>query len=217
MTALLFTITTLACLLLFYLGTGRNKEVLAAFVIWQLIVGTLAALNFFERNPIFFSLAILGTILLTLLSLRRIDRQKLSTKILLSIHVLRIPVELTLYQLYLQKKIPLLMTFRGWNFDIFIGLSALAILIYMTRKKSKRKFFMLWNITGIAFLAFIVVLAILSSPLPIQQLAFAQPNIAILEYPYCFLPICVVPIVLLSHILLISEQSRCAGMGIAGN
>lgn len=56
---------------------------------------------------------------------------------------------------------------------------------------------------GILFLLFIVSIAILSSPLPIQQLAFDQPNIALLIFPYTFLPTCVVPIVLMSHILLL--------------
>ncbi len=105
------------------------------------------------------------------------------------------------------------MTFAGWNFDILIGLSALIILLYQisSKRKVSRHFSIIWNIIGIIFLLFIVSLAILSSPLPIQQFAFAQPNIAVLEFPYCFLPTCVVPIVLISHILLINEQKKRCG------
>lgn len=207
MTQTSFLIISLLSLLLFYYGTGKNKGLLLFFAIWQLVVGRLASLNVFETKPNLFPLVILGTVLLTFFTLKRIDKQKLNTKILLSIHVLRIPVELVLFQLFLQDKIPNLMTFKGWNFDILIGISALIILIYQLTNKRKinRQFFVIWNITGIAFLLFIVSVAILSSPLSVQLLAFEQPNIAVLEFPYCYLPTCVVPVVLMSHLLLIKN------------
>lgn len=205
MTALFFIITAFLCLLLLYLGTGRNKRTVSAFVLWQLIVGMLAVLKIFEETPNVFPFALLGTVALTFLLLKRIDRQKINSNILLSIYILRIPVELILYQLYLQNKIPSLMTFKGWNLDILIGFSAFAILIYqlISKREINKQFFIIWNIVGIVFLSFIISLAILSSPLPIQQFAFEQPNIAVLEFPYCLLPTCVVPIVLISHILLL--------------
>jgi hypothetical protein len=104
------------------------------------------------------------------------------------------------------------MTFSGWNFDILTGISAFLLLLYivLTKRKLNSLFFLVWNIIGILFLLIIVSLAILSAPFPIQQFAFNQPNIAVLEFPYCFLPTCVVPIVLLSHLLLTGQQrKRC--------
>lgn len=164
----------------------------------------------FEEKPNLFPPAILGTVALTILTLKRIDRQKINAKILLAVHVLRIPVELILYQLYLQNKIPGLMTFKGWNFDILVGLSALVLLVYTltTNRRFNRKFFIVWNVAGMVFLLFIVSLAILSSPLPIQRFAYEQPNIAVLEFPYCLLPACIVPVVLMSHILLLRFAFR---------
>lgn len=207
MTEVVFLVISLLSLLLFYFGTGKDKMLLLVFVVWQFIVGVFASLKVFENKPNLFPLVILGTVLLTFFTLKRIDKQKLNTKILLPIHILRMPVELVLFQLYLQDKIPKLMTFKGWNFDILIGISALTILLYqLSKRKINRQFLIIWNIIGIVFLLFIVSLAILSSPLPIQQFAFDQPNIGLLEFPYCFLPSCVVPIVLMSHILLINEQ-----------
>lgn len=203
-----FLIICLLSLLFLYLGTGRDKRLLLLFISWQIIIGTLAFLKVFENNPNLFPLLISGTVALIFASLERIDKQKLNSKILLAVHTLRIPVELILFQLYLQNKIPNLMTFKGWNFDILIGVSALVILFYqmLSKRKINRQFFMIWNIVGIVFLFVILSLAILSSSLPIQQFAFDQPNIAVLEFPYCFLPTCVVPIVLTSHILLIGGQ-----------
>lgn len=210
MTQTAFLIISFLSLLLFHFGAGKNKRLLIVFIVWQLVVGSLAILEVFEATPNLFQFAIFGTVALTFLTLKQIDFQKLNSKILLSIHVLRIPVELVLFQLFLQHKIPNLMTFKGWNFDILIGFSALVLLIYqlLSKQKINRHFFTIWNIIGIVFLLFIVTLAILSSPLPIQQFAFDQPNIAVLEFPFCFLPTCVVPIVLMSHILLINEQKE---------
>lgn len=197
-------------LLLLYLGAGRDKRLLLFFISWQIIVGALASLNVFEKQPNLFPIIILGTVALTFVSLKRIDKQKLNPNILLAVHILRIPVELILFQLYLHKKIPILMTFKGWNFDILVGVSALVILVYqlLSKRKINRQLFLIWNFVGILFLFIIVSLAVLSSPLPIQQFAFDQPNIAVLEFPYCFLPSCIVPIVLIAHILLIKGLNK---------
>lgn len=207
MISIAFILISLLSLSGLYFGAGRDQRLLLIFVIWQLFAGTLAYLKVFEKTPLFFPLLMAGTIAVTIFSLKRIGKQKLNPNILLSIHVLRIPVELILFQLFLQNKIPILMTFKGWNFDILIGFSALAILFYqfISKRKIKSQFFLIWNITGIVFLSIIVTLAILSSPLPVQQFAFVQPNIAVLEFPYCWLPTCVVPIVLISHILLLKK------------
>lgn len=210
MTEVAFLIISFLSLLLFYLGIGKDKTLLSGFLTWQIIVGIIASFKIFENKSNLFPLVILGTVLLTFFTLKRIDKLKLNTKILLSVHILRIPVELVLFQLFLQNKIPNLMTFKGWNFDILIGISALVILLYQltSKRKMNRQFLIVWNIIGIVFLMFIVSLAILSSPLPIQQFAFDQPNIGLLEFPYCFLPTCIVPIVLMSHILLLNEEKK---------
>ncbi len=207
MTQITFLIISLLSLLLLYFGTGRDKRLLFAFITWQIIVGVIAYLKILKHNPTFFSIILVATILLTFLSLKRINKQHFNVNILLSIHILRIPVELILFQLFVQGKIPGIMTFKGWNFDILIGIFALIILIYrlLSKRKLNRQLFWVWNFVGIAFLMTIVSIAILSSPLPIQQFAFEQPNIALLEFPYCCLPTCVVPIVLMSHILLIKK------------
>lgn len=203
----IFMLISLLSLLLLYYGTGKNKRLLSIFIIWQLLISFLAFHQVFKEKPTIFPFVIFGTVLLTIYGLKKNDIEKINPNYLLGIHILRIPVELILYQLYLQEKIPKQMTFGGWNFDILIGVSALTILVYqlISKRKINRKFFIIWNITGIVFLLTIVSLAALSSPLPIQQFAFNQPNIAVLELPYCFLPTCVVPIVLMSHILLIKK------------
>ena len=145
-------------------------------------------------------------------ALIRIKRHNLNSNYLIAIHTLRLPVELVLYQLYLAGKIPKIMTFHGWNLDILSGLTALIILVYplITKKYIRPSIVFIWNSIGLVFLAIIVSLAILSAPLPIQQFGFAQPNIAVFEFPYCYLPTCIVPIVLLSHILIIKSYKQAS-------
>ncbi|MBL7704021.1 MAG: hypothetical protein JNM21_00610 [Taibaiella sp.] len=210
MVPLLFLLIVIAALALFYFGTCKNRKVLLYFLVWQVIISSLALLRVFEQKPGIFIAVIIGTILLTIVSLKNIKTAALNSRLLLSIHILRIPVELVLYQLYLQHKIPLSMTYKGVNFDIVMGISALLLPAYslLSGKQINRGFFIAWNILGIGFLIFIVILAILSSPLPIQQFAFDQTNIAVLTFPYCLLPAVVVPLVLMAHILLLREEKR---------
>lgn len=42
--------------------------------------------------------------------------------------------------------------------------------------------------------------ALFSTPSPIQQFAFEQPNIAILNFPFSWLPTFIVPLVLFGHL-----------------
>lgn len=148
-----------------------------------------------------------STIVLSVFVFQKIDVSNINQKILLAIHCLRVPVELILLGLFIQKKIPVLMTFHGWNFDIVIGLTAILFLAtpFRITSKLKNKFFLVWNIFGLIFLTIIVIIAVLSSPIPIQQFGFKQPNIAVLEFPFSFLPTIVVPIVAISHLLLMKS------------
>jgi len=203
-----FIIVVLLSILFFYFGTGKDKRATFLFLAWQTIIGVAVLKGIFRQSPEFFPVAIIGTMILSILWLKHVDRQKMDLRMLLAVHILRIPVELILYQLFLQHKIPEQMTFKGWNPDILMGISALFLLLYTAfgRGQLNKIFFIAWNVAGIFALAFIVSIAILSSPLPIQQFAFEQPNIAVLQIPYCFLPTCIVPVVLMSHILLMTKQ-----------
>ena len=202
-----FLFITLLTLFLFYIGTGKNLRAVLIFFAWQVVIGLLSFFEVFKEKPLLFPLAIIATTLLSILVFKIISIKELNTRYLIGIHIVRIPVELCLYQLFIAGKIPEIMTFTGWNFDILIGLSAVVILTYQLVKKKNlaRQFFVLWNVIGLLFLSVIVIIAILSSPLPIQQFAFEQPNIALLEFPYSFLPTCIVPIVFISHFLLIKH------------
>lgn len=125
---------------------------------------------------------------------------KMNTEWLILIHIVRIPIEIVLLNLYLHKAIPQLMTFEGRNPDILSGISALLAWWLYKRGWIFAKVLVAWNIICLLFLGNIVTNAILSVPSPLQQFAFDQPNVAILYFPYIWLPAFIVPAVLFAHL-----------------
>ena len=210
---ILFIGITLVTLILFYFGTGKNKVALITGILWLTTVGAIASTGYFENmssKPPSFLWLIMVAIVLSIFFYKKVDSTKISPVFLIAVHTIRLPVELVLYQLFLLKLVPVLMTYYGWNFDIVMGISAILILIYwfLTGKKPGKHFLMVWNIMGLIFLSIIVTIAILSSKLPVQQLAFDQPNIAIPRFPFIYLPAYIVPVVCLSHILLMKTAKK---------
>jgi len=130
-----------------------------------------------------------------------IDKIDLRTITLLSI--VRIPVELVLYWLFVNKAVPQLMTFAGRNFDIISGITAPVIyfVCFKGSNVTNKKLLLLWNVIALALLLNIVINALLSAPFPFQQFAFDQPNIAILYFPFVWLPSFIVVTVLFSHLV----------------
>jgi hypothetical protein len=130
----------------------------------------------------------------------------LDLKILTILHTVRIPVEIVLFLLYLTKQVPLVMTFEGRNFDILAGLTAPIIYYFgFSRGSGNQSLILIWNFLCVGLLANIVLIAILSLPSPFQKLGFDQPNIAILYFPFVWLPSVIVPLVLLSHLAAIRQ------------
>ncbi len=201
-----FIIITALTIICFYVGIGRNQQILGGIALWTAVVGWLAFGGFFENTrtvPPRILLLLLPLVALVIFLYRQINVDRINLILLTAIHVVRIPVELTLHELYLRGRIPVIMTYAGWNFDVAVGLSAGLMLAYLLWKKSayNRALLRWWNYFGLVMLSIIVVTAILSAPGPLQQLAFDQPNVAVLTYPFTLLPGVVVPLVALSHFL----------------
>jgi hypothetical protein len=208
-----FILITLLSICLFYLGTGRDKRILFFSIGLLFVTGAISYSGFLQNIdavPPRFLILMVPVLLSFIFLYKAIDKKKVNANYLVAIHTLRLPVEFGLYTLFLNKKIPILMTFAGWNFDIIIGISALLILFFQIffKQSMGRKFSIAWNSIGILFLSFIVAIAILSSPFPFQKLAFDQPNVGILEFPFTFLPAVIVPIVFLSHLLLLKNAKK---------
>jgi hypothetical protein len=208
-----FGATTLLAVALFYKATKGSKATLLILMGWLLLQFLIARSGFYTDTsgvPPRFVLLVLpplvGIVLLfsTPAGRRYIDSLDLPWLTLL--HVVRIPVEMVLLGLFVHKAVPQLMTFEGRNFDIVSGLTAPVLFYFAFVKKNLGwKVLLFWNFLCLALLANIVITAVLSLPSPFQKLAFDQPNIAVLYFPFVWLPAFVVPLVLFSHLASIRQ------------
>ena len=222
--SVIFGLTTVATLLLFHLAVKnsasektRKKANIISFIllIWLAIQATLTLKNNYNSNttsfpPKILLLGILPAILTIIyLFVSHKGRQfidSLPLTYITYLNIVRIPVELVLLRLFLFKAVPQLMTFEGRNFDILSGITAPFIAYYgLTKEKLNRQLILIWNFVCLTLLLNIVVNALLSAPLPFQKFAFDQPNIAILNFPFSWLPTFIVPIVLFGHLTSIRQ------------
>jgi hypothetical protein len=121
----------------------------------------------------------------------------------------RILMEVILWMLYRYKVIPVQMTFEGLNFDILIGLTAPIVAYYcFSKNKWSYKVAIAWNIAGLILLLNIVVVAVLSAPLPFRVFTNEPANTIVFGFPFVWLPVFVVPLALVIHLLSLKKLTR---------
>lgn len=210
-THVIFIITTIISVALFYYACNKNKTSLTIVLVWLTIQAVLGVAGFYENSltkppRIVFMLAptILSMIYLfnTKQGLLFID--SINLKYLTLMHSVRVLVEIVLIQLFVAKAIPEVMTFEGRNFDILSGLSAMAVFYFgYIKKVLSPKLILIWNVICLMLVINVVVYGILSAPSVVQQLNFNQPNIAVLHFPFVWLASFIVPVVIFAHLVAI--------------
>ncbi|MBL7975962.1 MAG: hypothetical protein JNJ85_13685 [Candidatus Kapabacteria bacterium] len=206
---IVFVLTTFATAYMLYLSSHKKRIALTVLLLWLIVQTLISQSGFYTATntlPPRFLLLVAPPLLLIITMFftnwgkRFIDSLDMQT--LMYLHVVRIPVELVLYWLYQHGQVPQLMTFEGRNFDILSGISA-PIMAYLAFKQHKlsNRVLLIWNAVCVVLLLNIVINAILSVQTPFQQFAFEQPNVAVLYYPFVWLPCCVVPAVLFAHLV----------------
>ena len=204
---LLFSLTTIVAVLLFFKAAHYSKRLMAVVLAWILIQSVLGVVGFYTnwttvppRFPLLIAPPVLGIVLLLALKSGRGFIDSLNIETLTILHVIRIPVEITLYYLLMARLIPQSMTFEGTNLDIISGITAPIVYYFaFSLKRMHPRVLLIWNFLCLALLLNVVITAILSAPTPFQKFAFDQPNIGIGFFPFVLLPAVLVPIVLLSH------------------
>lgn len=206
---------TVALTFFLFVNAAKNKTpVIICLLIWLALAGILAYKGVFQntaamppRLMIVMAPAIIFVVLLLVTKKGRKFTDSLSLKKLTLLHIVRIPVELILYWLASYKLIPDLMTFAGRNFDIFSGITTPIIYLacFKNSEVKHRSLLIAWNFICLVLLLNIIVNALLSAPLPFQQFAFEQPNIAVLYFPFTWLPCFIVMIVLYSQLAAIRQ------------
>ena len=210
-----FILTTLLTLVFLYavlIRSTAKSRILGIFggiFLWMILQAALSLQGFYSnhldvmppRIPILLAPPLMLILLLFLTQSGRDFLDSLPLSTLTHLHVVRIPVELLLFALFVYGAIPQLMTFEGRNWDILAGLTAPLVAFWgIQRGNMGRTALLVWNFLCLGLLFNIVFHAILSIPLPFQRFAFDQPNLAVLYFPYIWLPGVIVPIVLFSHL-----------------
>jgi hypothetical protein len=212
----IFILTTLLTSLFIYKASNNSKKTLVIIWAWLLLQAAIASTGFYTITnsipPRLLFLLMPPLIVIIFMFATRTGRNfinGLDVKTLTLLHIVRIPVEFVLICLFINKTVPKIMTFEGMNFDILSGLTApLMWYLGFVKKKLNDNIVLSWNILCVILLLNIVIIAILSAPLNFQQFAFEQPNIAILYFPFIWLPCFIVPVVLFSHLVAISRLLR---------
>lgn len=213
---IVFVLTTVLTVWLFYKAAYKSKTTLFILVSWLALQSFIGLTGFYtvtDTLPPRFLLLVLPPLLFIIGMFATPQGRKyidhLDIRMLTLLHIVRVPVEIVLLWLFMNKAIPELMTFEGRNFDIFSGLTAPFIYYFGFIKKTLGKNVILfWNFLCLALLLNIVINAILSAPYPFQKFAFEQPNVGVLYFPFIWLPCCIVPLVLLSHLAAIRQLLR---------
>jgi len=194
--------------MLLYKAGKYSRPLILITLLWLAIQAVISLLGFYiviSGTPPRFALLLMPPVLIIIiLFLTKSGRQfadGFDAKSLILIHMVRVPVELTLYWLFIHKAVPEVMTFEGRNFDILCGLTAPLIYYFgYVKNVLNRNVILAWNIICLLLLANIIVTAVFSAPFQFQKLGFEQPNVALFYFPFIWLPCFVVPAVLFAHI-----------------
>ncbi len=214
--SLIFIVLTIVSLYQFYQATHKNKGALTLILAIALLQAVLSQQDFYlasEAIPPRILFLILPSLILILIGFFTEKGKRLIAHLDLEkytyLHTVRIGVEVVLFWLYLGTLVPESMTFAGRNFDVLSGITAPLIAYFGIRKGKLSKSFQLWwNVVCLLLVLQVVVTGILSAPSVLQQVAFDQPNVGVLYFPFCWLPSIVVPLVIFGHLVSIKRLSR---------
>lgn len=206
-----FILTTFLTIYLFYSASNKNMKFLIIVLLWLTLQSVIALTGFFTVTntlpPRFLLLIIIpfiGLIILLSTTKGRLFMDGFNVKTLTLLHSIRVSIEIVLFWLFLNKAAPQLMTFEGRNFDLISGITASLVYYFgFIKRKLSLKTMLVWNFICLAILLFTVSNAVLSAPTPLQKLAFDQPTVAVVYFPFIWLPGVVVPLVASSHVITI--------------
>ncbi|HWV72896.1 MAG TPA: hypothetical protein VN040_14315 [Pseudosphingobacterium sp.] len=212
------TVVLTVVLLYYVLKGSANRRIAASagvlmipIVCWLMMQASLASYGIYYNNlttipPKIMIYGILpaGLFIMALFVSKKGKKfiDSLPMRTLTFLHIIRIPVEIGLFLLFTYGAVPKLMTFEGVNFDVLSGITAPVVAYFgFNNGKINHKILLTWNLLCLALLINVVVIGVFSAPTPMQQFAFDQPNTALLNFPYCWLPTFIVPAVLFSHLV----------------
>ena len=218
MTAILFSGLVLVVAVVVAIGLRRNAPlgplavsgVLLAYLAVPGILAITGALARYTPLPapaLLLVLALtLGTVAFVLSPLGARLAANISLGAVIALQAFRIPVELLLHRLHAEGVVPVQMTYLGRNFDILTGISGLLLGALLLRGRPiPRQVVLAWNVLGLALLANIIIVAVLSTPVPFRRFLDQPPHTLPSTFPFVWLPSFLVQVALGSHLLVFRQ------------
>jgi hypothetical protein len=210
---LTFGATVVLGVWLFYKATHYSNQFLIGLLSWIAIQSALGIAGFYSNAATMtarFPMLVIPPVLFLISRLAtkngRTFLDGLDLPTLTIFHIIRIPVELVLFWLFVRNAVPEAMTFHGRNFDILSGISAPIIYYFgFVTKRWSKSVVIAWNLICLALLLNVVSAAFLSLPGRFTQFGFEQPNVALGYFPFILLPAVLVPLVMLATIAAIKQ------------
>lgn len=115
----------------------------------------------------------------------------------------RILVEFMIYGAFLEKVLPESVTFKGLNFDLLVGVSALLVGLLIQKEKIGWKGVLAWNLISVLVLGMTIYTFATFFYFSDGQLS--DSNLRFLNFPYILLPGILVPYALFYHLVSIRK------------
>jgi hypothetical protein len=186
----------------------RRTLIVGAAVLAWLLVTALAAgsglLRRFDAAPPPFAGLVLAVVTLGV----AVPCSPLGTRLVLGLplwalvgsQVFRFPLELLMHQAHVEGVMPVQMSYAGLNYDILTGISAGALAWWLARGRVPPRIVAAWNVLGLALLANIVTVAVVSTPL-FRWFGDDRLNTFVAHFPFVWLPAVLVTAALMGHVL----------------
>ncbi len=193
---------------------GRYRAFLAFLGMgtWLLLTGWLSIRGFFKvttseppRLLVFVAFVLL--VILAIMAFKRTREaiQEMPMATLTYIHLVRIPIEVILWWLFLHGWMPKELTFEGANYDILSGITAVYAALFLVGRKVRPVGAIIWNLLTLGLLFNVVIRAIWTTPYFADPLLPIDINRAVLFFPYTWLPLAVVPAILFCHLAALNK------------
>lgn len=186
----------------------------AITALWMAVTWVAAAngiIRNWERIPPPFMLLLAGILALALwLSLGPIGgRLAMYVPLwaLVAAQAFRLPLELAMHALYERGIMPMQMSYSGRNFDILTGATAVIVAAAVKAGWGGRRLVAVWNVGGLALLANIVTVAILSTPV-FRLFGDDRLNVFVTYTPFVWLPAVMVLAALAGHLVIFRALRR---------
>jgi hypothetical protein len=204
-------------------ASGRRATFVAAGVALGLTAwmsATYAAalsgmLHFPPRPPTMMVVLILTVVLAVGLAVSPIGRRLatgLPLSLLIGVHGYRLPLELMMHRAYEQGLMPVQMSYRGLNYDIVTGITAIVAALLLATGRAGIATARAWTAVGTLLLVNIIAIALLSAPTPWRMFRQEPANDWITTAPYVWLPSVLVAFAIGGHIVILrrlrAERAR---------